>query len=156
MAKPRLQHSRFTILFAFIGIRTSATTLLAERYRLRRVSGIPNHVVAVGNNAATVRRDNARRTSSQCRPNQNQHTWAGDLRREARVVIENAVLQERGVNRSTSALHVEATRIVDYVSIFNHGAGVRSPHQIDTVLREIPDGTLANSSGSSSDNLDPI
>ena len=39
MTKPRLQHSRFTILFAFIGIRTSATTLLPERLA-RSMSGV--------------------------------------------------------------------------------------------------------------------
>ena len=58
---------------------TSATTFLPQRYRLRRVSGIPNHVVAVGNGAATIRRDNTGRTASQRRSNQNQYTCAARL-----------------------------------------------------------------------------
>src|SRR6476646_8960674 len=89
--------------------RGEACYLLSKRYSRRRVSGVPNHIIAVGNNGAAP--CYSRRTSGQRRSDQNQRTWAGYLRREARIVIQSTVLDECSVSHPTIALHIEAPRV---------------------------------------------
>ena len=104
-------------------IRASGAVLL-ESQRLGRQSRIPDQIISVGNDCGGARGDNAERTSNQRRSRQDQRDGARGLRREIRVVLEKAVLQQPTVEYPTSALNVQATSIVEKECIFNHDAGI--------------------------------
>src|SRR5579859_4973324 len=119
--------------------------LLAPRRLLRvqrlcRCAAALQHVVAVGNDRGALRGDNGRRTAGQGRSDQRQRAGAVNLRGETLVVVEQGLLDNRGVGGAAGALDIEPAAVIENDRIVHVGAGPGIAGDVDAVLRKAADG----------------